>query len=78
VLDFHYESKSEVAGIFGDSRRMWRIKVAVEFKPFVQIMVKNTLHQNLISTVKMLALNINSLLLILQNKMELVRGETNV
>jgi hypothetical protein len=78
VLDFHYESKSEVAGIFGDSRRMWRIKVAAEFKPFVQIMVKNTLHQNLISTVKMLALNINSLLLTLQNKMELVRGETNV
>jgi hypothetical protein len=65
-------------GFFGDSRRMWRIKVSVEFKPFVQIMVKNTLHQNLISTVKMLALNINSLLLTLQNKMELVRGETDI
>jgi hypothetical protein len=65
-------------GFFRDSRRMWRIKVSVEFKPFVQIMVKNTLHQNLISTVKMLALNINSLLLTLQNKMELVRGETDI
>jgi hypothetical protein len=65
-------------GFFGDSRRMWRIKVSVEFKPFVQIMVKNTLHQNLISTVKMLALNINSLLLTLQNRMELVRGETDI
>jgi len=65
-------------GFFGDLRRMWRIKVSVEFKPFVQIMVKNTLHQNLISTVKMLALNINSLLLTLQNRMELVRGETDI
>jgi hypothetical protein len=65
-------------GFFRDSRRMWRIKVSVEFKPFVQIMVKNTLHQNLISTVKMLALNINSLLLTLQNRMELVRGETDI
>jgi hypothetical protein len=78
VLDFHYESKSEVAGIFGDSRRMWRIKVVTEFKPFVQIMVKSTLHHNLISTVKMLALNINSLLLTLQNRMELMRGETDI
>jgi hypothetical protein len=65
-------------GFFGDSRRMWRIKVAAEFKPFVQTMLKNALHQNLISTVKLLALNINSLLLTLQNKMELVRGETDI
>jgi hypothetical protein len=57
---------------------MWRIKVATKFKPFVQTMVKNTLHHNLISTMKMLALNINSLLLTLQNIMELVRGEIDV
>jgi hypothetical protein len=57
---------------------MWRIKADVKFNPFGQTMVHNTPHQNSISTVKKLALNINSLPLTLLNRMESVKEEIDI
>jgi len=54
---------------------MWRTKADAKFSQFGQTMEQNTLHQTSISTVKKLALNINSLPPTLQNKMESVKGE---